>query len=97
MILALQKGIADSMGRWKLIKYDERFNATRLREIKVWELGRIPWRNIREYDMNGDEYYNMPHIYCDFADKGMPYEDFVYYMLDDDYDWPLDKEKRLPK
>lgn len=47
-------------------------------------------------DLKGDEYYRGPHLYCRFADGGMPYEDVVCAELGDDYDWPLDAEKRLP-
>lgn len=95
VILRLHRGVIDPRGRWKLLRHDEAYDAESFKEVGIWELGRIPWRNLREYDVQGDEYYNIPHLYCDFADYGMPYEDFVYAMLDEDYDWPLDKEKQL--
>jgi hypothetical protein len=47
--------------------------------VKVFKTGRIPWRNIRHFDMRGDEYYPCPHLYCLYADNGMPYESFEYY------------------
>ena len=46
--------------------------------IKVFKTGKIPWRNIRHYDLGGDEYYPFPHLYCLYADNGMPYEGFEY-------------------
>jgi len=49
--------------------------------IKVFKTGRIPWRNIRHYDLGGDEYYPFPHLYCLYADNGMPYEGFEYYQM----------------
>ncbi len=49
--------------------------------VKVFKTGRIPWRNIRHYDLKGDEYYPFPHLYCRYADNGMPYESFEYYAI----------------
>ena len=49
--------------------------------VKVFKTGRIPWRNIRHYDLHGDEYYPFPHLYCLYADNGMPYEGFEYYAI----------------
>ncbi len=100
VIVHLDKGIMDKDGNWAIVPYthcDDPIDSEKYGEIKVWVLGRIPWRNIREVDMHGDEYYNMPHLYCAFADDGMPYEDFVYAICSDsnDYDWPLDSAKRF--
>jgi len=95
VILGLDRGVIDTRGHWKVIRHDATYDESRFREIKVWHLGRVPWRNIRECDPDGDEYHNFPQLYCDFADNGMPYEDFVYAMLDEDYDWPLGQEKCL--
>jgi hypothetical protein len=49
--------------------------------VKVFKTGKIPWRNIRHYDLSGDEYYPFPHLYCLYADDGMPYEGFAYYAI----------------
>lgn len=100
VIVHLDKGIMDKDGDWAIVPYahyDDPIDPKKYGEIKVWVLGRIPWRNIRKVDLQGDEYYNMPHLYCSFADDGMPYEDFIYAKCsdDNDYDWPLDSAKRF--
>lgn len=51
---------------------------------KVFKTGRIPWRNIRHFDPRGDNYYNCPHLHCLYADNGMPYESFGYYLISND-------------
>ncbi len=59
--------------------------------VKVFKTGKIPWRNIQHYDLRGDEYYNSPHLYCLYADNGMPYEGFAYYIINkkDSYEFEL--------
>lgn len=37
-------------------------------------IGFIPYDEIDHVDLTGDEYYSYPHIYCNFAFKGQPYE-----------------------
>jgi hypothetical protein len=37
-------------------------------------IGFIPYDAIDHADLTGDEYYSYPHIYCNFAFKGQPYE-----------------------
>jgi hypothetical protein len=49
---------------------------------KVFCLGRIPYRNVIECDEYGDGYYPSPHLYCNFADQGTPYESIVYEIID---------------
>lgn len=43
-------------------------------------VGCIPYDRIIEYDLEGDEYYRCPHIYCDFELD--PYEEIRYYRKD---------------
>ena len=95
VILGIDRGIIDNRGKWAAIEYDEDFDRTRYQAIKLWRLGRIPWHNIREYDLDGDEYYNCPHFYCRFADDGTPYEAVVYAMMGSDYDSPLNADDRF--
>ncbi len=94
-ILWIHRGIIDKGGNWKIINYRDTFDERRFKEIKVWQLGRIPWRNIITYDMKGDEYYPFPHIYCKFADKGMPYEDFEYMIFGEKFDWTLEQKHQV--
>ena len=60
-----------------------------IHEIEVQILGCIPFENIIEYDIDGDEYYNYPHLFCDFTNVSDPYEKIRYidkngYKIDDD-------------
>lgn len=41
---------------------------------------RIPFENIIKIDWEGDEYYRMPHIFCNFKYDGRPYESALYYI-----------------
>lgn len=43
-------------------------------------VGCIPYDKIIEYDLDGDEFYRCPHIYCDFERD--PYEEIRYYRKD---------------
>ncbi len=78
---------------WSLLPYDRVSDAfpKGFWPVKVFKTGRIPWRNIRHYDLHGDEYYPFPHLYCLFADNGMPYESFEYYAIseNDGYNFGL--------
>lgn len=47
-------------------------------DIKVYEIGKIPYEFIEGVNFDGDEYYYFPHIFCHFAHKGEPYEEIVY-------------------
>lgn len=60
------------------------------------EIIRIPYRNIVTYDLDGDEFYNCPHIYCKYSEGGKPHEQVIFreyskstYMLE------LDINKRI--
>lgn len=61
---------------------------------KAWVLGEIPWRNIREVDPDGDNYYRGPHLFCTYADDGMPYERIIASVMGELYDSPLDPTKQ---
>ena len=50
--------------------------------------------------MRGDEYYPQPHLYCQYADNGEPYEGRGFYIIGDDdgYEFSLEPEwKRTPE
>jgi len=65
--------------------------------VNVWYLGRIPYRNIVEIDTIGDGIYPEPHLYCRFADAGMPYEEFRYVWSEDIFVELKPELKREPK
>lgn len=59
-----------------------------VKEVKAQVLGCIPFENIIDYDLDGDGYYNFPHLFCDFVNVSDPYEKIVYltkegYKIDD--------------
>jgi hypothetical protein len=96
VILDIERGVISDGEYWAIIPHGADFDRTHFREIGIWKLGKIPFRNIRHHDLAGDEYYNFPHIYCEFADNGMPYEGFAYAVVGkNEYDWPLYPKKRL--
>lgn len=43
-------------------------------DITAFLMGDIPYDSIVAVNMEGDEYYNFPHIYCNFDFSGEPYE-----------------------
>jgi hypothetical protein len=97
VILNIVHGIIDKDNNWSVIKYGQDFDHDIYSEIKMFLIGRIPYRNIVDYDFEGDEYYRMPHLYCMFAEQGEPYEGFGYVLLGEgeEYDWPLSNEKQF--
>ena len=52
-------------------------------KIKVATLGYIPFVNIIDYDIDGDEFYNHPHLFCDFTNRTDPFEKIGYVYHDD--------------
>lgn len=42
---------------------------------------RIPYENIVEYTMEPDSYYGYPTIFVEYANNGVPYEEFVYGLI----------------
>ncbi|EGQ9613105.1 hypothetical protein V9N49_003482 [Vibrio cholerae] len=47
-------------------------------EIRAYLIGKIPYEDIEVVNMDGDEYYYFPHIYCHFNHNNEPYEELVY-------------------
>jgi hypothetical protein len=92
LILSIREVIADPDGRWAFVEYSEEavrnggaetsFDASRYELVKVFTVGRIPFRNIVEVDEDGDEYYRDAHLYCRFANNGEPYEAILQREVD---------------
>ena len=78
-------------------KIDER----KFRKIELAAVGRIPFDNIIDYDLEPDGINNEPHIYCDFKNNGEPYEEIIYVINDDGTDdnmmksYPMDNANRI--
>lgn len=97
-ILDIECVLLDSASRgWSVLSHDQEQLpfAARFRVAKSFKTGKIPWRNILHYDMEGDEYYPQPHIYCEYADAGMPYEGYSFFLLGDGYEHELYLADRL--
>jgi hypothetical protein len=97
-ILGIENALLDSMTRkWSLLSHEQRESSlpSRFSRVMVYLTGKIPWRNILHYDMQGDQNHPQPHLYCAFADSGMPYEDWGFFLAEDAYQWELRSEDKL--
>jgi hypothetical protein len=94
-IVGTTDGIVDSEGSWSIIEYNEPYDEKKYEKIRMFVLARIPYRNIVDFDIIGDEFYPQPHIYCRFADGGEPYEGLRYVLISEDYPWPMDSKKQF--
>ncbi|NQT57442.1 MAG: restriction endonuclease [Bacteroidetes bacterium] len=91
-------GIIDQHGNWDVIEYGSDFDTMKYRSIRLLQTGRIPFENIVDYDLMGDEYYSGPHIYCEFKNSGMPYEELPYRIHEDgQYPEILLESKRITR
>jgi hypothetical protein len=91
--------VSDDTRQWASLDYaqSQQTFPDKFHISKVFETGKIPWRNIRHYDLGGDEYYRCPHLYCLYANDGMPYEGFGYYVINepDSYEFELPIQHRI--
>ncbi|MDX2068846.1 MAG: hypothetical protein SFV55_10495 [Haliscomenobacter sp.] len=62
--------------------FGERKEGKDFREVKVARVGQINFSDILDYDINGDEHYICPHIFCRFKYKGLPFEKVYFYSLE---------------
>jgi hypothetical protein len=88
------KAIIDRQLNWALIDINDEHDRGVYSEVSVIRIGRIPFRNIIDFDDEGDEYYRYPHIFCTFVDGGTPYED-ILFEINDQSRRRLDPAKRL--
>jgi hypothetical protein len=97
-ILNLKYALVDSATRkWALLT-DEQSESSfepSLTKVKVFITGKIPWRNILHYDMDGDQFYREPHLYCNYADDGKPYEAFGYFIVGPGHEWELQPGEKI--
>jgi hypothetical protein len=90
-----ESAAVDPRGRWAIVPYEEQVKEETLTEMRVFRVGRLPYRNIVEIDPSGDEHYSYPHIYCLFADAGMPWERFIYRYAECNRYLSLDEGSRV--
>ena len=76
VIIGFAKGIIYNDLSWEIINSQDLMSDAKSNLLII---GRIPYNNIIAYDIEGDNYYGDPHIYCDFSCNGMPYEEIVYH------------------
>lgn len=75
------KGIMVILSAERLYIYNEQYinrKAGSSEEVLAYLVGKIPYENIEAVNMDGDEYYYFPHIYCHFTHNDEPYEELVY-------------------
>jgi len=69
---------------WDFVKFDDKPTGNLVQVAKV---GQINFADIIDYDIDGDEYRNYPHLYCKFKYSGTPFENIYYYNLNKTYEY----------
>jgi hypothetical protein len=76
------KGIKVGLGWESLIEGPNGFRKADYKEeqgeLTAMLMGEIPYDFIESMNVDGDEYYYLPHIFCHFAHNGEPYERLFY-------------------
>ena len=63
----------DAEQSWRLAELNEEGE-----KITAFLIGYISWEDIEHIDIDGDEYYPFPHIFCRFQNAGQPYERLAF-------------------
>ena len=96
VILDIRRGLRSNTGRWGVPKYGDALpTLDGFVELNMFLLGRIPYSNIVDYDMLGDEYNPQPHLFAIFGNGGRPYESLVYAATDQPYINTLEPESQV--
>ncbi|MFH4511549.1 hypothetical protein WKI32_11235 [Vibrio alginolyticus] len=75
------KGIMVILSAERLYIHDGKYTnkkSNSTEEIRAYLVGKIPYEDIEAVNIDGDEYYYFPHIYCHFSHNNEPYEELVY-------------------
>ena len=67
--------------KWSLVEYNSPLPSVRVL-VNARRVANIPYDNIVDFDVTGDEYYPFPHFYCEFNNLGAPYEETWYLPVD---------------
>lgn len=95
VITGIKKGIFNEQGKWDIADESKPINYA---SKNLFEIGRISFTNIIDYDIEGDEFTGYPHIFCDFNNNGTPYEDIIYVIPKSErisYDQRLNNNDRV--
>jgi len=102
LLVDIEYGLIDEIGRWMLLQRGQEYDADTYSKIKLYRIGRIPLRNIIEFDAEGDEYYAQPHFYCRFNDSDGPFSEYRWVIVDGDDSidlsipyYPMDSTKQV--
>tara|TARA_R110002074_G_C12453377_1_gene658762 strand:+ start:740 stop:1393 length:654 start_codon:yes stop_codon:yes gene_type:complete len=68
------EGLLEESKGWRKVDY----NAGENGEATLMLTGEIPYDFIESMNVDGDEYYNLAHIFCHFANRGEPYKRLYY-------------------
>lgn len=80
---------------WSTVPVGYALDSDRYKVIRAFEVARIPFEHIVEYDLIGDEFYRQPHLFCLFAANGLPFAEYRYYAVEDPYRVRLQPQKML--
>jgi len=71
--------IFDEEGYWDILDWqgDTRENNPKYKKTSFFRFPRIPYEYIVDYDIELDDYYDLPTIYVEYAKDGMPYEEIL--------------------
>lgn len=69
--------VTTPQGGWREKDFNEDVEDGKI--VKVLVAGRIPYDAIETVNLDGDEFYYYPHIYCHFDIKQQPYESVGYF------------------
>jgi hypothetical protein len=79
-IYGIDELVIYSNGKWDISKNEISENVSKINAFRV---GRINYSDIVEYDLEGDEHYHFPHIFCKFKYKGLPFEEVYYKSIEE--------------
>lgn len=75
ILVALRFGtLTEGPDGWRYTNYNEDEEG----DINVYMIGKIPFDYIEAVNIDGDEYYHYPHIFCHYGNNGEPYEEVVF-------------------
>lgn len=77
--LRYQKLVGLGCDKYRVLDFDKDGDDVKQDAITVILAGLVPFENILSVDMDGDEYYSYPHIYCHFSHGGEPYEETGFF------------------